>query len=182
MERTDEHIAADVQHGDTESFGLLVERYEDKMLRYGRRFLSDRDDIEDLVQTVFIKAYTNIQSFNATRRFSPWLYRIAHNAFVNALRNRRLDILSMSLDTLFPQPVAKESADVDALSNEMQTALDTCLERLNAKYREPLILHYLQELSYDEISDILRIPVSTVGVRLHRGRTMLRRIYEQKES
>ena len=181
MDRTDEQIALSVQQGDTESFGLLVERYEEKMFRYGRRFLNDRDDIADLVQSLFIKAYTNIQSYDAGRRFSPWLYRIAHNTFVNELRSRRTDILKVDLDVLFPQPAASDTADAGALDQEMKIALDTCLDQLNPKYREPIVLHYLQELSYEEVSDILRIPVTTVGVRLHRGRKLLRDAYEQHE-
>ena len=82
----DEELARGVQQGNLYLFGLLVERYEHKMMRYARRFLFGYHDAEDMVQEVFIKAYTNIRSFDSTRRFSPWLYRIAHNEFLNALR------------------------------------------------------------------------------------------------
>ena len=76
---SDEEIAQKVQANDTDAFGVLVFRYEDKMLRYARRFLFDYHDSEDVVQNVFIKAFTNINSFDYKRKFSPWLYRIAHN-------------------------------------------------------------------------------------------------------
>ena len=85
---TDEAIATRVQKGDSEAFGQLVERYEEKLMRYARKFLRDPDDAKDIVQEVFIKSYQNIQSFDATRRFSPWIYRIAHNEFVNAIKKR----------------------------------------------------------------------------------------------
>ncbi len=85
-EQSDEAIVREVQQGGSNLFGLLVERYEKKMLRYARKFLLGGEDAEDLAQEVFLKAYTNIQSFDSRRRFSPWLYRIAHNEFVNAIK------------------------------------------------------------------------------------------------
>jgi len=85
-EETDEAIALRVQGGDGEVFGELIERYQAKLSRYARKFLLDPDDAADIVQDIFIKSYQNIQSFDATRRFSPWIYRIAHNEFVNALK------------------------------------------------------------------------------------------------
>jgi len=74
---SDEEIVRMVQSGGLESFGILVKRYQEKMLRYGRKFLFNNNDIEDLVQEVFIKAYTNIQSFDASRKFSALIYRSA---------------------------------------------------------------------------------------------------------
>ena len=71
----DEEIASLVQGGDQDSYGALIERYEKKLTRYGRRFLYDHDDIEDVVQEVFLKAYTHINSFDTKRSFSSWIYR-----------------------------------------------------------------------------------------------------------
>ncbi len=99
-EETDEMIASRVQAGDSEAFGELVERYQEKLLRYARKFLFDLDEARDPVQDVFIKAYQNIQSFDATRRFSPWIYRIAHNEFVNALKQRSARSLQRSRSAL----------------------------------------------------------------------------------
>lgn len=177
---TDEEIAAQVQRGDTQSFGLLVERYEPKLLRYGRKFLWNGRDVEDLVQDVFIKAYSNIQSFNAAMRFSPWLYRIAHNEFVNALkRNKKLPLFVFDFDTIFPNLFATETADQNATEREMKDMLDRCIGELDPKYREPMVLHYFEDISYQEIADILRIPISTVGVRISRAKTILRTIVQQ---
>ena len=87
-EQTDEQIAIAVQKGDAQAFGLLVERFEPKLLRYARKFLFDYEDGKDMVQEVFIKAYGNIQSFDTSRSFSSWIYRIAHNEFINAIRKK----------------------------------------------------------------------------------------------
>ncbi len=174
---TDEEIAARVQSGDAESFGVLVERYEAKLIRYGRKFLSGIEDIEDLAQEAFIKAYVHIRSFDANQRFSPWMYRIAHNEFVNALRKKsRGPLAFFDLDVLFPHPFAPEAADDEAGRRETKEMLEQGLAKLDPKYREPLVLYYFEELGYREIADVLRIPISTVGVRLNRGRELLKKI------
>src|ERR1039457_56959 len=101
-EQTDEQIAIAVQKGDAQAFGALVERFEPKLLRYARKFLFDYEDGKDMVQEVFIKAYSNIQSFDADRSFSSWIYRIAHNEFINAIRKKGREPISFfDPDTLF---------------------------------------------------------------------------------
>ncbi len=181
-EISDEEIATQVQEGDSESFRMLVERYEPKIIRYAKRFFFDGDEGKDLVQEVFIKAYVNIRSFDPSRRFSPWIYRIAHNEFVNNIKRRQKERDNVSIfdfDTLFPHLVAKETADEGFGKAEVRRMLDRSLGQIGAKYREPLILYYFEELDYREIADILHIPVSTVGVRLQRGRAMLKDIVEK---
>lgn len=181
LELTDEDIAVRVQKGEIEAFGELVNRYEERMSRYARKFLFAGEDAKDLVQDVFIKAYVNIQSFDAGRKFSSWLYRIAHNEFINAGKKKsRLPVFAFDLDALFPHLAAKETADSEAMRKELKGMLDQCLDKLDLKYREPLVLYYIEDLDYREIADILQIPVSTVGVRLARGKALLRSIFEKK--
>ena len=178
---TDEMIATRVQAGDSDAFAMLVERYEDKLMRYARKFLRDPDDAKDIVQDVFIKSYENIQSFDVTRRFSPWIYRIAHNEFVNAIKKRaRGPVLGIDFDVVFPHLTAVESADDAALERDMKNILEQCLDELDPKYREPLVLYYFEELSYKDMADILRIPMSTVGVRLTRGKSQLQKLAARK--
>ncbi len=175
--QTDEDIARRVQAGDTELFGVLVQRYEDKLKRYGYRFLSSREHIEDIVQNVFLSAFVNFRSFDTDRRFSPWIYRIAHNAFVNALKRREREPLPFfDPDVLFPHPVAAQRPDRDLEIKQTRELLDKLLNELDSKYREPLVLFYFQELDYNEISEIMHLPVSTVGVRISRGRTKLTKL------
>ncbi|MHA1211225.1 MAG: RNA polymerase sigma factor, partial [Candidatus Heimdallarchaeota archaeon] len=102
-QQTDEEIARLVQSGNIDIFGEIVNRYEEKIKRYGRKFLSGIQDIEDIVQDVFLKTYENIQSFDTKRKFSSWIYRIAHNEFVNALKKHKKKPLPLfELDILFP--------------------------------------------------------------------------------
>ena len=177
----DEDIVRRVQQGDGESFGLIVERYEDKLGRYARKFLLAREDSQDSLQEVFIKAYRNIKSFDTDRRFSPWIYRIAHNEFVNAGKKRwKEKIFSFDFDTLFPHPMAREAASAGAEGREAREMLDACMDRLDAKYREPLVLFYFEGMDYREIADIMRISVSSVGVRMARGRERLKKMFMEK--
>src|SRR4030042_347730 len=168
---TDEGVAARVQSGDAESFGILMERYEDRLLRYARKFLAEKMDAEDCVQAAFIKAYENIRGYDHKRKFSSWMYRIAHNEFVDELRTRaREPVIRMEPDILFPHLMAPERSDQGAEQREMRELLDRHLNTLEPRYREPRVLHYFEDMSYRDIADILRIPVATVGVRLKRGR------------
>lgn len=181
---TDEAVALRVQAGEQDAFGELIERYTAKLSRYARKFLFDTEDAADVVQDTFIKAYENIQSFDSTRRFSPWIYRIAHNEFVNALKKKQASrtVFTFDIDTLLPHLTASETADSAALERDVRSTLDAHLGELDPKYREPLVLYYLEGMDYKEISDILHIPVSTVGVRLARGRTILKKRAEHDQS
>jgi len=178
--RTDEELAKDVQAGDKEKFGILVERYEEKLLRYGRKFLSRREDIEDIVQDIFISSYKNLQGFDAAQRFSPWIYRIAHNAFVNGLRSKMRNPLSFfDFDALVSHPIYENPEEKERELSDMKEMIERGLDKLSPKYRESLILYYLEELSYQEIADILRIPPSTVGIRIKRAKEALRKVYNE---
>lgn len=173
---SDEAIIARVIAGDVDAFGILVRRFEQKLTRYGRRFMAGREDIEDVVQEVFLKAYQNLRSFDPGRRFSPWIYRIAHNTFINELRrSTRHSTLMLDTDLIIPQKNIPSPED-DHDRRETQDLLRKGLGRLDVKYREPLVLFYFEQLSYTEIAEVLRLPVSTVGVRISRGRAALKKI------
>ena len=176
---TDEALASLVQGGNTEAFGELMERYEAKLRRYGTKFISSSDDVTDLVQDAFLRAYENIQSFDASLRFSPWMYRIAHNEFVSALRKKsRTSVIAVDFDTFISHPVYDDPSTAEREQKEMRVLIERGLEKIKAKYREVLVLFYLEELSYQEISDVLQVPVSTVGIRLKRARAALAAIYK----
>ncbi len=184
QEKNDEQIVDLIQSGKVELFGILINRYEKKMLRYAGKMLDDSGDKQDVVQEIFIKTYINIQSFDTKRKFSSWLYRIAHNEIVNVFRkNKRLRFLPIfDLDTFFPQSAKNNFSDVylEAEKKEMQKIIEFGLNQLDGKYKESIILYYLEEFSYKEIADILKIPIATVGVRIKRAKQMLKLIFEKK--
>lgn len=172
---SDEQLARMVQDGDTDKFGVLMERYQAKLFRYGKKFLSDRDNIEDVVQDVFIKTYQNINSFDVSQRFSPWIYRIAHNTYINAIKKSITGPLYLfDFDTIISHTVVEDPIVREREQQEIKEIADKGLSLIEAKYREILILYYIEELSYKEISEILHIPIGTVGVRIMRAKEVLR--------
>lgn len=175
IEKSDEVIAKEVQDGNHDSFGVLIERYEKKLTRYGRRFLSDVYDIEDVVQDVFMKAYIHINSFDTSRSFSSWIYRIAHNEYVNVLKKKKeTSFFSLfEFDAFFPQIVSGKNPYDEAIAGEEKERVEKAIVKLVPKYREPLLLFMYEDKSYEEISDILQIPKATVGVRIMRAKKQL---------
>ena len=178
--KKDEEIAHLVQNDNIELFGVLIERYEVKIKRYARKFLSDKEDINDVVQEIFIKVYKNIESFDIKRKFSSWLYRIAHNELINALKKKKRKTLPLlNLDVFLPYYYKNEDLGEKIDKKRMQEIIDKCLGDLEFKYQEPIVLYYFEELSYKEISDVMEIPVSTVGIRIKRAKEKIKLICEK---
>ena len=185
----DEELARTVQTNPPPSsegeraFAEIMSRYEPRLMRYGSKFLFDSAHIEDSVQDVFIKVYQNMQSFDAARKFSPWIYRIAHNEFVNALKKlSRGAVPVFDFDTLVAHEIYEDPTDEEKEKEEMIVLLNKGLKTLSAAYREVMILRYLEDLSYQEIADVLAVPVGTVGVRILRARSQLREYVKRQQS
>ena len=179
---TDEEVARRVQKGDIAGFEILVERYRQKLLRYGGKLLFNRSDLEDIVQEVFIKAYRNLKGFDPDRKFSSWIYRIAHNEFINHGKKFSRQVIDyFDFEVFLPRVPQSKSPEEDFDAGELKGALDASLNRLKEKYREPLALHYLEGLDYKEIADVLQLPVNTVGIRIMRGKEQLRKIFNKDD-
>ena len=176
----DEEIAVRVQSGDTDAYGILIERYEKKLLRYGTKFLSRTEDMEDVVQDVFLSVYQNIQSFDPSQKFSSWIYRIAHNSFVNSLKKTGyLPRTFFDFDTLFAHTAYDDPSHEERERAELKQLVERGLAELNPKYREILTLFYFEELGYREIADVLAVPIGTVSVRVKRAKEALRAVYDK---
>ncbi|MBU6214532.1 RNA polymerase sigma factor [Patescibacteria group bacterium] len=175
-QKTDEELVRLVQRKNETAFGVVMSRYQPKLLRYGRKFLSDTAPIEDVVQEVFIKAYQNIQSFDTARPFSPWIYRIAHNMFANALRARdRLPFITVDLDMFSAHTAYEIDPAGDEERGQTRALVERGLASLSPLYREVLVLYYIEQLSYQEITEVLHVPIGTVGIRLRRAREALKK-------
>ncbi len=179
-QQSDEEIVTLIQAGNIDFFGVLIHRYKEKIMRYARKFLSDSEDINDIIQEIFIKSYTNIQDFDTKRKFSTWLYRIAHNELVNALKKKKKNILPFfDLDTFLPHDLRDDSFNQNIDRQDMQKIIDKCFDKLKPKYRESIILYYLEDLSYKEIADVMQIPISTVGIRIKRAKAIMKSILKK---
>jgi RNA polymerase sigma-70 factor (ECF subfamily) len=173
---SDEELAALVQKKDETAFATLVARYEGKLLRYGRRFLSGEAHLGDAVQDIFISVWENIQSFDASQRFSPWIYRIAHNAFVDILRQQAKEPIPVfDFDRIIPHPAYDDPTRKEKEKEELRVLIEKNLRKLPPLYREVVDLYYFEDFSYKEIADILHVPLGTVGIRLSRAKEALKK-------
>jgi RNA polymerase sigma-70 factor (ECF subfamily) len=178
--KNDEDVAKAVQSGQVGLFGILVDRYENKIKRYARKFLFSPEDAQDAVQNIFLKAYENINNFDTKRKFSTWLYRIAHNELINSLKKKKTLPL-FDLDKFFPHRFSDNGLSRQIDKQDARRTVSRHLEKLEPKYREPIILYYLEEFSYKEIADVLHIPISTVGIRIKRAKTAMKANLEKTE-
>lgn len=155
-------------------YAYLMDRYEEPLLRYIKRLTSVRDEeAEDILQDVFIKAYQNLNSFDRALKFSSWIYRICHNEVISYFRKRKARpevIVSIDDEVI----VRKIAAEVD-LEKEMDLKLKSeatreVVKKLDKKYRDVLILKYLEDKSYEEIAEILKKPTGTIGTLISRAK------------
>ncbi len=175
----DEELVAVIREQDQELYAEIVRRYEEKLRRYALVFVHDGDQAEDVLQNTFIKAYENLQSFKIKKKFSSWIYRILHNEAINYLKKHKRDIsLEDSVEAL--KVVSEWSADDHIKSEEIKEAINKHMDNIAIKYREPLVLFYLEDYTYEEIGEILRLPVGTVGTRIARGRRLLKKSFDKK--
>ncbi len=175
---SDESIVARVTNGDTDAYGVLMHRYEDKLLRYVVYLIHDSATAHDVVQETFIKTYKNLHGYNPKHKFSSWIYRIAHNEAMNAIKKTKhlSDTDITELPELSYEPKLAESLDKALLAENVQG----CISELEPKYREVIQLIYFERMKYDEASDVLHVPTSTIGVWLSRAKSRLKQICEQK--
>jgi RNA polymerase sigma-70 factor (ECF subfamily) len=162
-----------------ELFGVLIHRFEGKLTRYVRRIGGgNKESVEDVVQNIFIKAYVNINSFHKGQKFSSWLYGIAHNECIDYWRrNKKHTNISLDENTELASVLATdEDIEEDLFRKEEQEQVRKILDQLPLKFKEVLVLRYLEDKDYQEISDILKKPVSTVGTLLHRAKSQLKQL------
>ena len=180
----DQKLISDCLRGRTEAFGVLVERYQDRLFNAVCRFLDSAEDAQDVVQESFLSAYQSLKGFKGGSRFFTWLYRIAMNHAIDLKRKRR------TLQYLAPhheedsQPVdqsefSRPSEKAERL--EEQEMLQRALAQLSGEHRIVLILKDIDGMKYEEMADTLDVPIGTIRSRLHRARAELRELLEQEE-
>ena len=165
---------------EPDHFVCLIRRYEKKLLNYIMRISKfRREEAEDVLQDVFIKTYYNLNGFDENLKFSSWIYRIAHNQTVSEIRKKlsRPSILFEKEDIDKFEDAFDVTREID---NEFtRQKIDEAISKLDKKYREVLILRFLDEKDYKEIADILKKPVSTVGNLILRGKILFKKEYQK---
>jgi len=185
-------LVAQSREGDSEAYGQLVRRYQNKIFRLAQHITQNREDAEDVLQETFLKAYEHIDQFQGNSRFYTWIVRIAVNQALMKLRRRRNDksvsmdeTIDTGEDTIVREIAAWEENPEERLSRgELGDILDKAIEELDAPYRSVFVLRDIEELSTEETAEALGLSVPAVKSRLLRARLQLRekltRLFKRK--
>ena len=167
----DEQLIEHIRTVDQEAYLEIVLRYQGRLLRYAFGLVHDEAKAADVVQSAFIKAFVNLRGFAIQKKFSAWIYRIVHNEAMSMLTRQKQEL------PLVDEVEIESSENIEAEfeTREIQQRVQHCLTKMPILYSEPLALFFLEEKTYEEISDILRIPIGTVGTRISRAKQLMKR-------
>ena len=180
MSSSDDRLIVQAQAGDRRSFDQLVEKAYPLVFNTAYRILGDYEAAADATQTSFVRAYRSLRTFRRTSSFTTWLYRIATNVCLDAVRRRGRQTQSLTLESEGEPLAERDIPDHHlepgeaVLTGELQEAVHQSLQRLRFEFRSVLVLYDLAGFSYEDIAGILKLPLGTVKSRLNRARHALR--------
>lgn len=177
---TDEELIFNFQQGDIHAFEEIVRRYKDPLYNFTNRLLGDSIFSEDIVQETFLRVYRNKHRYHQIAKFSTWIYTIASNLAKTELRRRKI----RKFFSISSKGSDERDYDLPDSNSDVEREIDGVLKNeiilkeinaLPAHFRQAVLLRDVQDLSYDEISVILRVPLGTVKSRVNRGRSRLQK-------
>lgn len=181
MEFVEKRLIERARRDDREAFAELVEMYKDKIYQLAYRMTGNRQEAEDVAQETFLRVYANLHTYDINLKFSTWIYRIATNLCIDRGRKKKADFSldeeisgSEGLDWHSRLSSKEKTPEDKVVIHELQETVQQALSQLGPKYRSIMILRYIEDLSLQEISDALQLPITTIKTRIHRGREALR--------
>ena len=182
---TDQEVVLLARSGRQAAYRELIRRYERPVFALLFRMVRDRELAEDLSQETFIKALNAIESYRPEFKFSSWIFKIANNAAIDHLRRRELDTLSLdgsphaetpeAIQATALQIGARQESPLDTVeAKELGSEIEAAIGRLRPEYRSCILLRHVEGRAYEEIADILDLPLGTVKTYIHRARNELR--------
>ena len=171
--------------GNTQMFSRLIDSYKNMVYNLAYRMSNNSQEAEDISQEAFLRAYQSLSRFNPSYKFSTWIYQITLNIIRDRFKKKELNYVSLDApvetdDSEFysqPADLTNNPEEIVTQKENIQ-AIQKAIYSLPLKYREIVVLRHLQDLSYIEIANILKLPTGTVKVRLYRAREQLRKILE----
>ena len=165
------------QQGDQEAFTFLVQRHQRRVFNMVLRMLQDYEKASEIIQEAFLAAWLGLPSFRGKARFVTWLYRIAYNCALKQLERRKRERslqAAMAAEQILEEVNKQQRAEDMLELRDRQAMVREQMEELPAKYRSVLILRHLQEMTYEEMADILTMPIGTIKTHLFRARHLLK--------
>lgn len=173
---TDIYYITKIQTGETEHFAHLLERYSQPVFSLINRIVESREDAEELTQDVFMKVFRSLDSFQRNSSFSTWLYRIAYNTAISALRKKKPEWITLEESIVGDSDEGEDEYGIGNVNEEQIHCLEEALQQLPFEERTLILLFYMQEKSIEEIAVIADLSVSNVKTKLHRIRKKLYKI------
>ncbi len=179
------HIRLAIE-GDQDAFSWLMKKYKGPLYNLIYRMVNEKNEVEDLVQEAFIKAFNSLKNYNQEFAFSTWLYRIAMNNTIDYLRKKKIETFSIYQEddeeetNEYEIPDLTYSADAQLILEQRQQIINDAIDSLPEKYKKIIELRHKEELSYEEISEILHLPIGTVKAHLFRARELLNKFLKDK--
>ena len=186
MSADDHHLITECREGNTAAFGVLVSRYQDRLFNTVVRLVDNAEDARDVVQEAFLHAYQSLHSFKGDSLFFTWLYRIAVNTAISMKRKQR-QVLRIQpggdeknrLDPLDPSDSSRPGHALEMAEEERK--VHEALGKLSVEHRSVLVMKDMEGMKYEEMAEILNVPVGTIRSRLHRARLEIRDLLIQVE-
>ncbi|ERI06823.1 RNA polymerase sigma-W factor [Aneurinibacillus aneurinilyticus ATCC 12856] len=182
LDITEQRIIQEAKNGNRDAFAELVDLYKDKVYHVSYRMVGNRQEAEDVAQETFLRVYANLDNYDPQYKFSTWIYRIASNLSIDLLRKRKKN-LSIDAEISGAEGVdwhdrladTGKGPEEEVLTDELQEEVQGAIMGLSPKYRAVMLLRYIEDLSLQEISEAVQLPISTIKTRIHRGREALRK-------
>lgn len=176
-EQDDVQLVQASQQGDQDAFAILVQRHQRRVFNLSWRMLQDYEDAGEITQEVFLAAWQGLPAFRGEARLTTWLYRITHNCCLQQLERRKRERslqAAVQAEQILEERNKKQAEDA-LEQRDRQAIVREQLEQLPARYRVVLILRHFQELTYEEMANILSMPVGTIKIHLFRARNLLKK-------
>ena len=176
----DQQLINQILNGDTNAYGKLIARYKDLVFTLALRMLKHREEAEEVSQDAFLKAYRSLHKFKGDSKFSTWIYKVTYNTCLDRIKKNKKHYNDVAIDDFtFNKLESFDNALERMIDSERQLLIKKCIEKLPPDDAYILTLFYFEELSLDEISEIIQITSNTIKVKLYRARKKLAVILEK---
>lgn len=185
--REDHELIKNALNGNQDCYTRLMKKYHDPVFSLVFKIIHDKEEIEDLVQETFIKAFSSLKSFNENYSFSTWIFKIASNNCIDYMRKKKLKTLSINVtieqeegESTIEIPDTSYETDRHLIEEQRRKIIQDAINSLPEKYRVVIQMRHQEEKNYDEISEILNMPIGTVKAHIFRAREMLNKYLKDK--
>jgi RNA polymerase sigma-70 factor (ECF subfamily) len=174
-QKTDFELVNDVLNGDKESYVTLIDRYQTFILSIINKYVHDKEDVKDILQELVVKIYFSLPKYNIKYKFKNWVYKIVLNYVIDFIRKK--DTNCVFFDMIEQQMFVDQdnNPEEDLVIKEKLQKVLQCIKKLKQKYKEVILLKYIEGLDIDQIAEVLNTTVANVKVRLHRAMKMIKK-------